>query len=291
MSEFHTITVSLQNDAVSVRHLGHLRELLVDVDPGVRLMLTPDSARRDDGSDEEAPGHESAIDHVAAGTSDVAWMDMRHLPWPLPDEIRVVACTARRNPREANVHRQGTRFGDLLEGPSLRATNRCTRAQVTDVRPDVEWVDLDGDLPIVLHKLHLQKADAVLASASDLLALGFDERAFEFLSMDLTLPPPGQGAWAICCRQDRDDLASMLSPLDDSKARLCATAELDLAQAVAPTGEASTAAWARLQRGKLMVDACRVDGRTNEVARHTVGGPAARRDDLLDALRAVLTTA
>jgi len=285
------LRLGIQNSAVSLRHVGWLATTVRQQQPDVRVDLHPVQTRRDRLREEKAfiPGrprhafHE-LFDGLRADEFDAAWLDVRDIPWPLPAGFVLAACAARRNPREAMLHRQGTSFAELPPRTRLATTNEVAQWQIARLRPDIAWVTLGGDLPTRLHKLHLQQADGVIESASDLLALGFNEQAFEFLSTDTMLPTPGQGVWALCRLAERGDVQELAAPLDDAKARLCAATELDFVAELAPPGDVPVAAWARVQRKKLMLDACVADPERPDLVRLSISGPCARGNDLVTAL-------
>ena len=282
------IRLGVRNDAVGLQHVGHLRGQIGAVEPDLRIELCPVQpivgSERPNGPGSRQAGSDELLRGLESGQLDAVWLDLRYLPRQMPESIVAAACFPRRNPREALVHRLGTSFAQLPDGSVLATTSAVTRAQVARIRPDVSWVTLAGDLPIRLHKLHLQHADGVIEPASDLLILGFGAQAVNFLSTDTALPQPGQGTWAVCCRSDRRDVMDLVAPLDDSKARLCATAEREFAAALNLAEGASAAVWARAQRAKLMLDACVADSARNTVTRLTISGPTAQQADLVQTL-------
>jgi len=281
----------VRNNAVGLRHAGWLINRVHEVHPGLHIELCPVTTTYDRQRQGELliPGRTPGCsEELWAGmreeSFDAAWLDLRESMWPLPDDLRLSACLPRRNPRKAFLHRQGVPFAELPPGSRLATTSALCKWQVAQIRPDIVWVTLTGDLPTRLHKLHLQQADGVVESASDLLILGFDEHAIEFLSTDVALPSPGQGVWGICCLRERTDVHKIAEPLEDKKARLCGTTELMFAAALGLPETAAVGAWARAQTKKLMLDACAILSEHAKTKRLSISGPPARNRDLIEAL-------
>jgi len=284
------IHVGVRNCAVSLRHGGRPGETLRRNHSELEVELI---AVRDDGT---APTGEpqvfgqggsaarALIRELEHGSIDAVWTDMRDLPWPLPRDVTLAACAQRRNPREAFLHRQGRLFADLPDTSRLATTNLLSKMQISSVKPNFAWAELSGDLPTRLHKLHLQQADGVIESASDLLILGFDEKTIEFMPMDRVLPPPGQGIWALCCLRERKDVRLLARQLEDDKSRLCGTVERDFSTELSGGGVLPVAAWARIQRDRLLIDGAVPSPAGSGMMRLSIGGPPGHSGKLVDAL-------
>ena len=247
------------------------------------ITLTPITigAKKDDN----LWGAEMLWEALRAGEIDCALLELTCLlEWPESD-IELTAFLTRQNPREGLLHKEAAKFAELPEGTKLCAESRAVRRQLAAIRPDIEWVDLAGDTPMKLHKVHLGHADGLIAAGSHFALLGFAQRAFEFLSMEVALPRPGQGVWGLFCRTADTGLSATLHDLDDDRTRVCALAELDLAEALEATPD-SIGAWARLQKGKLLLDGVSTSGEAPR--RLTESESPGRRKALVQALAAAL---
>lgn len=103
-------------------------------------------------------------------------------------------------------------------------------------RPDIEIVDLRGNVPTRLQKLARDQWHAIILARAGLERLGIDlnERRFafegneffaEFLPQEFFLPAGGQGVVAIQARSDDDNLKMLLEGINDFDTRLCLRAE------------------------------------------------------------------
>ena len=288
------LTLGVRNNAVGIRHGGWLADRIREIHPTLRVELHPITTtldRRRNGepiiAGRTPAGSKELWDELRAGTIDAAWFDLRESRWPLPDDLDLVTCFARQNPRDALVHKLGVTFAKLPPGPRLATMSAVSKMQVAAARPDVVWISLTGDLPTRLHKVHLQQVDGVIESASDLLSLGFDDRALQYLSTDTVLPSPGQGVWGVCAPKERADIGRLLEPFEDAKARLCASTELTFAAEIGLPDAVPIGAWAWAQRTKLMLDACLVPPGAERLLRLSISGPPSRGEELVAALVAM----
>src|SRR2546427_10502371 len=76
------------------------------------------------------------------------------------------------------------------------------------------------------------------------------------------MPAVGQGAIAVQCRLKDTEAADLLAPLDDAETRTAVIAERALLAALQGGCQVPLGAWARIERGGLLLEACvcSVDG-------------------------------
>jgi hydroxymethylbilane synthase len=92
--------------------------------------------------------------------------------------------------------------------------------------------------------------------------LGWSQKITEPLSTDISLPAVGQGAIAIESRTKDTEAAEILGKLDDAETRTAIIAERALLATLQGGCQVPLGAWARLERGELVMEAvvCSVDG-------------------------------
>jgi hydroxymethylbilane synthase len=103
------------------------------------------------------------------------------------------------------------RLAVLPEGARVGTSSLRRRAQLLSARPDLEVVELRGNVDTRLRKLDAGEADALVLAAAGLERLGL-ERAAEPLSF---IPAPGQGTLAIEARADDERVRAALAGIHD----------------------------------------------------------------------------
>ena len=161
------------------------------------------------------------------GRIDVAVHSLKDLPTRLPDGIALGAVGLREDPRDALVARGGLRWATLPEGASVATRSLRRRAQLLWRRPDLQVVDIRGNVDTRLAKLDQTEAwSAILLATAGLVRLGLDARISERLALDVMLPAPGQGALAATARADDDHaLEALRRALHEPAVELAVTAE------------------------------------------------------------------
>jgi hydroxymethylbilane synthase len=88
------------------------------------------------------------------------------------------------------------------------------------------------------------------------------QKIAETLSTEISLPAVGQGAIAIQARVKDQEAAEVLCKMDDQETRTVIIAERALMGALQGGCQVPLGAWARMERGELVMEAvvCSVDG-------------------------------
>jgi len=136
------------------------------------------------------------------GTIDLAVHSLKDMPTKLPDGLILTAITERAKAGDAFVSNKYKRIEDLPKGAILGTSSLRRRAQLLAARPDLEIVDLRGNVDTRLKKLDTGTMDAIILAAAGLERLGYNDRIREIIPEEFCLPAVGQGALAIETRAD-----------------------------------------------------------------------------------------
>jgi hydroxymethylbilane synthase len=157
---------------------------------------------------------------VLDGRADVAVHSAKDLPsnpsLAMPGLV-IGAVPPRADVRDALV---GTTLADLPPGGVVATGSARRRALLADLRPDLTFEDLRGNIDTRLAKA--VSGTAVVVAHAALVRLGLTDRAAEVLSPEVVVPQVGQGALAIECRAGEE---SLVAPLDDDESRRAVEAE------------------------------------------------------------------
>lgn len=220
---------------------------------------------------------------VLEGRADVAVHSLKDLPTAAQEGIELAAVPPREDPRDVLVARGGARLGDLRAGARVGTGSPRRRAQVLAARPDLQVVDIRGNVDSRLDRVLGPRADldAVVLAAAGLVRLDLAERISEHLDPMVLVPAPGQGALAVEIRNvpADADLASAVRTLDDPSTRVAVDAERALLAALgvgcsAPVGALGTVpSGGQLSTVHLLGVVARIDG---SLVRMSTTGPADR---------------
>ena len=203
------------------------------------------------------------------GEVDLVVHSFKDLPTQPVEGLEVICVPPREDPRDALCARDGLTLATLPDGARVGTGSPRRAAQLLAARPDLEVVDLRGNVPTRLARVRGLEAvgvgtdepvapvradaagdlDAVVLALSGLRRLGLDHCASEVLDLETMLPAPAQGALAVEARagEDSAELARAVAVLDDEPTRLAVTAERSLMARLGAGCAAPVGAWAHLR--------------------------------------------
>jgi hydroxymethylbilane synthase len=195
-------------------------------------------------------------------TIDLAVHSVKDIPTDVPSRLSFPAICRRDDVRDCVVSASGSAIANLRKGARVGTSSLRRQAQLRHLRPDLDVRDLRGNVDTRLRKVESGEYEAILLAKAGLDRLGLTQRASEILSPDAFLPAVGQGAIGVETRLRDEEIGDVLSRLDDAETRSAIVAERSLLRAVQGGCQVPLGAWARLERGALVLEACicSVDG-------------------------------
>jgi hydroxymethylbilane synthase len=151
---------------------------------------------------------------VLSGDADMASHSAKDLPSVAADGLHIAAFCKRRDPRDVLV---GASLDQLRVGAHVATGSVRRRAQLMQVRPDLQFQELRGNIHTRLGKI--PTGGAIVMAAAALEILGLLGRVAEYLPPAMFVPSPGQGCVAIECRTGDDEMRSMLHAVDHAPSR------------------------------------------------------------------------
>jgi hydroxymethylbilane synthase len=164
-------------------------------------------------------------DALAAKEIDFAVHSYKDLPTAPADGLAIAAVPVREDPRDALVARDGLTLAELPDGARIGTGAVRRIAALRALGLPIETVPIRGNVDTRLRKVAEGELDGVILARSGLARLGRSGEITEIIDPSLMLPAPAQGALAIECRSDDQDLLDALALLDDPASRAAVTAE------------------------------------------------------------------
>lgn len=155
---------------------------------------------------------------------------LKDLPVENPADLTVGCIPTRAEVRDALISANGYTIATLPNGASVGTSSLRRAAQILALRPDIRIESLRGNVDTRLRKAMEGQYDAIILAGAGLTRLGLDSHVTEWLSLDVMLPAPGQGALAVQCRADDATTLGLLSALEDESTRKTVTAERSFLQ-------------------------------------------------------------
>jgi len=156
---------------------------------------------------------------------DVAVHSMKDLPPQTTPGLTIAAVPRRGDARDALVARDGRTLADLAAGARIGTGSARREAQLKALRPDIECVDIRGNVDTRVRKVDDGEYDAIVVAMAGLERLEMAGRATQVFRVEEMVPSPGQGALAVQVRADDAEARAIVSAIDDSETRTAVEAE------------------------------------------------------------------
>lgn len=202
---------------------------------------------------------------MLAGEIDVAVHSLKDMPTCLPEGLVLAAVPGRHTPYDALVSARWPSIDVLPAGSRVGTSSLRRRAQVLARRPDLNVVDLRGNVETRLRKVAEGEAEAAILACAGLERLGLGRHIAQVLPAEIMIPAVSQGALGIEARAGFPHLDT-LARLTDPAAWAEVTAERALMRTLQGGCTTPIGAIARFDAatGTLHLRACvaALDGRT-----------------------------
>ena len=217
---------------------------------------------------------------IMEGRADIAVHSMKDVPYELPQGFEIGAILERESPFDAFVSNDFNSIQDLPVGAKLGSCSLRRIVQVKAMRPDLEILDLRGNVNTRLKKLDDGEYDAIILACSGLTRLGFDNRIKQDLSPDDSLPAVGQGALGIEIKANDHEISNLIKPLIHQKTQIEVNAERALNTTLQGGCSVAIGAFATSEDSKLTLSGMVGNVDSGEIIRIQENGETSKPVDL-----------
>jgi hydroxymethylbilane synthase len=193
---------------------------------------------------------------LIAGSVDLAVHSVKDVPTETPSRLFFPAVLRREDVRDCIVSRAGGGLSSLREGARVGTSSLRRQAQLRRMRRDLDLRDLRGNVDTRLRKVESGEYEAVVLAKAGLDRLGLGHRISEILSPEVCLPAVGQGAITIEARTTDSEISDVIGKLNDLETRNAVVAERSLLAELQGGCQVPLGAWAHMERGELILEAC-----------------------------------
>ena len=256
-----TLRIATRKSPLALWQTEHVAARLRAAHPGVEVALVPMSTRGDEVLDRslaDLGGKGLFLKELELamqrGDADCAVHSLKDVPMELEPGFALSAILARADHADAFVSNDHAGLEALPQGARVGTSSLRRQAQLRAARPDLQLLDLRGNVNTRLAKLDAGDYDAIVLACAGLARLGFEGRIRARLDAPLWLPAPAQGAIAIEIREGDAATQDLCAALDDARTRTCVEAERAMNRALHGSCHVPVAGLARLHGARLRLD-------------------------------------
>ena len=278
------LRIATRKSALALWQTEHVAARLREQHPGLSIELVPLSTRGDEILDRSLAALggkglflkelEVAIEE---GHADCAVHSLKDVPMALDAPFALAAVLERADPFDAFVSNHYANLAQLPHGARVGTSSLRRQLQVRAQRPDLQLIDLRGNVNTRLAKLDAGDYDAILLACAGLQRLGFDERIRARLTPPDFLPAVAQGAIAVECRADDAATHALFAPLEHGPTRRCVDVERAMNLRLAGSCQVPIAGYCTEAHDTWTLHALVGDERSGEILRAEGRADAASR--------------
>jgi hydroxymethylbilane synthase len=285
-----SITVGTRGSTLALAQtrwvVSRLKEEWPDTDFRIQTISTKGDRSQESLSSMAAKGDKGfwvkeIEDALLSSRIDIAVHSLKDLPTLQPEGLEVASIPQRVDARDVLIGKEGMkRLAELPQGARIGTSSVRRKAFLRAYRPDLQIIDLRGNIETRLGALSSGDYDAIILAAAGLIRLELRPRIDEFLEADVMLAAPGQGALALETRTEDDLSVEVAYAIHDRNTDDRITAEREFLAGLGAGCMAPVGAHATIKAGMVTLEGWvgAVDG--SQVIRATTSGDVAECADL-----------
>ncbi|MDH4172653.1 MAG: hydroxymethylbilane synthase [Betaproteobacteria bacterium] len=281
------LTIATRRSRLALWQAEHVKARLESRHPGTAVELLALSTRGDELLEErlDKVGGKGLFvkeleQAMIEGRADLAVHSMKDVPADLPAGFVLAAVLEREDPRDALLCSRTADFAALPQGARIGTSSLRRAAQIAARHPHLQMLTLRGNVETRIAKLDRGEYDAILLAAAGLKRLGLEGRIRRCLSVEESLPSPGQAALGIECLAARADVAALVAPLAHAASAACVRAERAVSRALGGSCTIPLGAYAELAGERLTLRALVAAPDGSRMARAECSGAARDAESL-----------
>jgi len=275
------LRIATRKSPLALWQAEHVRTRLLALHPGLQVELLTMSTQGDrvlDSPLAKIGGKGLFVKELEQGMleghADIAVHSMKDVPAELPDGLCISAILEREDPQDAFVSSHYTAIDELPEGARVGTSSLRRQCQLRARRPDLEILDLRGNVGTRLAKLDGGDYDAIILACAGLKRLGLEDRITVALTPEIMLPAIAQGVIGIESRCDDARVRALIEPLNHDLTWQRTQAERAMNATLAGGCQAPVAGYSVI--GSTGIELRGLVGRPDgsEIIRGDISGPA-----------------
>ena len=145
---------------------------------------------------------------------DIAVHALKDMPANETKGLRTDTFLERNDPREILITKDNKKLKDLDKKSIIGTSSYRREFQIKKIRQDLNCKLIRGNVDTRIRKLNEGEYDAIILSYAGIKFLKFENKISEIFSPEKIIPSAGQGIIALQCRENDDEIISILNKIN-----------------------------------------------------------------------------
>ena len=161
----------------------------------------------------------------------------------------------RNDPREILITHDKKKFRELNSNSIIGTSSFRREFQIKKIRQDVQCKLIRGNVDTRIRKLKEGLYDGIILSYAGIKYLNFENEVSEIFSSDKLIPSAGQGIIALQCRDNDEEIISILNKINHDETHKRAHAERNILKVLEGDCETAIGAHSKIEGEKIILEA------------------------------------
>ena len=180
---------------------------------------------------------------------------LKDLPTKLKSGLEILSVLKRGDHRDALYSEKACSLDQLKSDSVIGTSSIRRRNQILNLRPDIVIKDIRGNVDTRIKKLKEGKYDAIILSYAGIKYLQLENEISESFTTKEIIPSAGQGIIALQCREDNQEIISILKKINHDETYKRAHAERNILKVLEGDCETAVGAHAIIDGENIIVEA------------------------------------
>jgi hydroxymethylbilane synthase len=282
-----SIIIGSRGSSLALLQSHHIRNLLQSAHPHLGVEIKTIQSLGDNQQDTPLPeiGAKGLFtaeieSELLSQKIDLAVHSLKDLPSTLPDGLKYIGSPKREDARDVFISHKWRSLEDAPVKSIIATGSTRRKAQFLEVRSDLEFRDLRGNIETRLNKLKTEGWDGIIMAAAALHRLNMSDQITRYLDPLQFVPAVGQGAIGLEIKQGREELEKLVESIIDIETTQCCQAERLFLSRLEGGCSSAIGCWGRMENRRFLITGYAAASNGSKVVRKSLKGMPADSDQL-----------
>ena len=186
---------------------------------------------------------------------DIAVHALKDLPAIETDGLIIDTFLERNDPKEILISKDKKKLKDLKSKSIVGTSSYRREFQIKRIRPDIKCKLIRGNVDTRIRKLKEGNYDAIILSYAGIKCLNLENEISEIFKIEDIIPSAGQGIIALQCRENDQEIISLLKKINHEETYKRAHAERNILKVLEGDCETAVGVHSIIEGKKIIVEA------------------------------------
>ncbi len=282
-----SIIIGSRGSSLALQQSHHIRNLLQSAHPHLGVEIKTIQSLGDNQQETPLPeiGAKGLFtaeieSELLSQKIDLAVHSLKDLPSTLPDGLKYIGSPKREDARDVFISHRWRSLEDVPAKSIIASGSTRRKAQFLEVRSDLEFRDLRGNIETRLNKLKTEGWDGIIMAAAALHRLNMSDQITRYLDPLQFVPAVGQGAIGLEIKQGREELEKLVDSIIDIETTQCCQAERLFLSRLEGGCSSAIGCWGRMENRRFLITGYAAASNGSKVVRKSLKGMPADSDQL-----------